>query len=197
MTVLPGFIDSHCHPSGVDELFGVNANVRTVPSCRRRCEEGRIDAARLLGDRLHVRRHQARPAAHAPGSRRVSTLHPIVVNHRGGHTSWYNRKALRAGGRHARRRPIRRTAVSSATPAASSPAGSPSRRAASSTASARREQFTPSSSAIAHRQGMRYISELLDRGRPDHGARRRRQRDQIRAYEDVHAPTASCAIAPT
>ena len=30
MTVVPGFIDTHCHPSGVNELFEVNANVRTM-----------------------------------------------------------------------------------------------------------------------------------------------------------------------
>ena len=30
MTVTPGFIDCHCHPSGVNELYEVNANVRTV-----------------------------------------------------------------------------------------------------------------------------------------------------------------------
>ena len=30
MTVAPGFIDTHCHPSGVNELYGVNTNLRTV-----------------------------------------------------------------------------------------------------------------------------------------------------------------------
>jgi urease alpha subunit len=30
MTVTPGFIDAHCHPSGVQELYGVNTNLRTV-----------------------------------------------------------------------------------------------------------------------------------------------------------------------
>src|SRR5436309_7587852 len=30
MTVTPGFIDTHCHPSGVQELYGVNTNLRTV-----------------------------------------------------------------------------------------------------------------------------------------------------------------------
>ena len=30
MTVFPGFIDTHCYPSGVDELYGVNTNLRTV-----------------------------------------------------------------------------------------------------------------------------------------------------------------------
>src|SRR5262245_38079968 len=30
MTVTPGFIDAHSHPSGVEELYGVNTNLRTV-----------------------------------------------------------------------------------------------------------------------------------------------------------------------
>ncbi len=30
MTVTPGFIDTHSHPSGVNELYGVNTNLRTV-----------------------------------------------------------------------------------------------------------------------------------------------------------------------
>ena len=30
MFVTPGFIDCHCHPSGVQELYGVNTNVKTV-----------------------------------------------------------------------------------------------------------------------------------------------------------------------
>jgi predicted amidohydrolase YtcJ len=30
MTVLPGFIDCHCHPRGMNELYEANANVRSV-----------------------------------------------------------------------------------------------------------------------------------------------------------------------
>ncbi|MGH7677386.1 MAG: amidohydrolase family protein, partial [Gemmatimonadaceae bacterium] len=30
MTVVPGFIDCHCHPRGINELYEVNANVRSV-----------------------------------------------------------------------------------------------------------------------------------------------------------------------
>ena len=30
MTVTPGFIDTHCYLSGVNELYGVNTNLRTV-----------------------------------------------------------------------------------------------------------------------------------------------------------------------
>ena len=30
MTITPGFIDAHCHPTGVNELYGVNTNLTTV-----------------------------------------------------------------------------------------------------------------------------------------------------------------------
>ena len=94
-TVTPGFIDAHSHPSGLDELFGVNGNVRTL---------------RELQDAL------VRKAATAPPEQWVTAFmfddtkfdvvltrrqldevvpdHPVAVHHRGGHTSWYNSKAL-------------------------------------------------------------------------------------------------------
>ena len=34
MTVVPGFIDAHSHPSGVEELYGVDTNLRTVRACQ-------------------------------------------------------------------------------------------------------------------------------------------------------------------
>jgi hypothetical protein len=34
MLVAPGFIDCHCNPSDVNELYGVNANVRTLAELR-------------------------------------------------------------------------------------------------------------------------------------------------------------------
>jgi predicted amidohydrolase YtcJ len=99
MTVTPGFIDAHCHPSGIEELYGVNCNVRTV--------------AQLL-DAIH-KKAQATPAGvwvtgfmfddtklDRALSRHdldeASRDHPIVINHRGGHTSWYNSKALELAG---------------------------------------------------------------------------------------------------
>ena len=94
-TVTPGFIDAHSHPSGIDELYGVNGNVRTL---------------RELQDAL------VRKAATAPPDQWVTAFmfddtkfdvvlnrrqldevvpdHPVAVHHRGGHTSWYNSKAL-------------------------------------------------------------------------------------------------------
>jgi predicted amidohydrolase YtcJ len=99
MTVTPGFIDAHSHPSGIEELYGVNCNVRTV--------------AQLL-DAVHKKAQATAPGVWITGFmfddtklERPLTRHdldeasrdrPIVINHRGGHTSWYNSKALELAG---------------------------------------------------------------------------------------------------
>jgi len=95
MTVVPGFIDAHSHPSGVDELYGVNTDVRTM--------------AQLL-DAIHKKAQSSPPGLWVTGFMfddtkldrpltrhdldEASRDHPIVIHHRGGHTSWYNSKAL-------------------------------------------------------------------------------------------------------
>src|SRR5204862_2773627 len=99
MTVTAGFIDAHCHPSGIEELYGVNCNVRTV--------------AQLL-DAVHKKAQTMAPGVWVTGFMfddtkldrpltrhdldEASRDHPIVINHRGGHTSWYNSKALDLAG---------------------------------------------------------------------------------------------------
>ena len=99
MTVTAGFIDAHCHPSGIEELYGVNCNVRTV--------------AQLL-DAVHKKAQAIAPGVWVTGFMfddtkldraltrhdldEASRDHPIVINHRGGHTSWYNSKALELAG---------------------------------------------------------------------------------------------------
>ncbi|MCC6317326.1 MAG: amidohydrolase [Gemmatimonadaceae bacterium] len=99
MFVAPGFIDCHSHPSGINELFGVNANVRTVAELR--ANIGRrvaqvpanqwVEAFMFDDTKLDV-----------PLTRQhlddISPNHPVSVNHRGGHTSWYNSKALELAG---------------------------------------------------------------------------------------------------
>lgn len=100
-TVTPGFIDAHCHPSGVGELYLANANVRSK---------------RELLDNLRKKAGETKPGYWVEGfmfddtkltdatplDRRdldsVSTEHPIKVGHRGGHTAWYNTKALQLAG---------------------------------------------------------------------------------------------------
>ena len=103
MTVLPGFIDAHSHPSGagLNALKNVNTNLGSI---------ARIQAA--LGERAQrtppgewiigymyddTKQEEGRPL-----NRRdldaVSTEHPIVVGHRGGHTGVYNSKAFELAG---------------------------------------------------------------------------------------------------
>ena len=95
MTVTPGFIDAHCHPSGINELYEVNANVRTVKELQQALLEkaaatppGYWVSAFMFDDtKLDVPLHRKHLDEVVPN-------HPVAVNHRGGHTSWYNSKAL-------------------------------------------------------------------------------------------------------
>ena len=98
MTVTPGFIDTHCHPSGVNELYGVNtAHGGRDPGCP--SGEGGRDPARLLGHRFHVRRHEGgRRAAPPTHLDEAVPDHPVNVAHRGGHTNWYNSAAFALAG---------------------------------------------------------------------------------------------------
>jgi hypothetical protein len=99
MFVAPGFIDCHCHPSGVNELYGVNANVRTIAELRTNLSKKIsqtppgmwVDAWMFDDTKLDV----TLTRAHLDD---LSPNHPVSVNHRGGHTSWYNTKALELAG---------------------------------------------------------------------------------------------------
>lgn len=100
MTVLPGFIDCHCHTSGVNELYEVNANLRSVTAIQAALRaqlpstppgfwiNGYMFDDTKLSDGPLTRAHLDA----------VSTEHPISVNHRGGHTSWFNSKAFELAG---------------------------------------------------------------------------------------------------
>ncbi len=98
-TVVPGFIDAHCHPSGINELYGVDANLRRVrelqAAIRRKVDltpPGRWVEAFMFDDtKLDVELTRTQLDEVAPN-------HPVAVNHRGGHTSWYNSKALELAG---------------------------------------------------------------------------------------------------
>jgi len=95
MTVTPGFIDTHCHQSGIDELYGVNTGLRTVAAIqdavRRKAAttppgfwiSGFMFDDTKLDRPLHRRDLDA-----------ATTRHPVVIAHRGGHTSWYNSLAF-------------------------------------------------------------------------------------------------------
>ena len=186
-SIAPGFIDTHCHVSGVNELYSVNANVRRVRellgNLRQKADQtpsGQWVTAVMFDDTkldVPLTRHHLDE---------VSREHPIVVSHRGGHTSWYNTKAFDLAG------------ITKSTPDPDhgrffrDDKGELTGRVAELARGVfakvgTRETFTPDEQRERGRNGMRHISELLTAAGltsvHDAGA----DRDRILAYEDARA----------
>jgi predicted amidohydrolase YtcJ len=186
MTVLPGFIDTHCHPSGVNELFEVNANVRTVAELQANLKKkaAATPAGFWVSGHMFDDTKLDRPLTKQDLDA-VSTSHPIVVNHRGGHTSWYNTMALQ---------------LADITPSTPDPSNGRFFRDASGALTGRvaeqargvfgrvgrREQFTPEQRRDRDRQGMKYISELLTAAGLTTVHDAGTSADKVRTYEDVY-----------
>jgi hypothetical protein len=101
MTVVPGFIDAHCHPDGVDELTGVNVNLPTIADIK---DALRKKAAQTppgfwvtgyMYDDTKLR--DGRPV-HRRDLDDAVPNHPAMIEHRGGHTGVYNGKAFELAG---------------------------------------------------------------------------------------------------
>ncbi len=102
-TVVPGFIDAHSHPSGagLNELRNVNTNLGSIAriqvALRERAAQtppGEWIIGFMYDD---TKQEEGRPLARLDLDE-VSTDHPIVVGHRGGHTGVYNSKAFEVAG---------------------------------------------------------------------------------------------------
>ncbi|HSM60738.1 MAG TPA: amidohydrolase, partial [Longimicrobiales bacterium] len=102
-TVVPGFIDAHSHPSGagLNALKNVNTNLGSIARIQdalreraRNTPPGEWIVGYMYDD---TKLEEGRPV-----NRRdldaVSTEHPIVIGHRGGHTGVYNSKAFELAG---------------------------------------------------------------------------------------------------
>ena len=103
MTITPGFIDAHSHPSGagVNELVQVNADLRSVTeitsALRERANstpEGQWVRAFKYDD---TKLAEGRPINRFDIDE-VIPNNPVVIGHRGGHTSVYNTTALAMAG---------------------------------------------------------------------------------------------------
>lgn len=185
MTVTPGFIDCHAHVSGVDELYGVNGNVGRVrelqAAIRQKVDRTApgvwVEAFMFDDTKLDVELTRKELDE-------VAREHPVVVRHRGGHTSWYNSKALELAG------------VTKNTPDPEhgrffrGPDGELTGRVAELARNVfrdvgKRETYTPEEQRDRGRQGMKHISALMTSvgltSVHDAGA----GRDRILAYEDA------------
>lgn len=104
MTVVPGFIDAHCHPGGMRDLFEVNLDVRTIADIKLAIRAAAADTRAGYwvdgfkyddtkvtenGEYRRITRHDLDEAA---------PDHPVRVSHRGGHIAWYNSKAFEMAG---------------------------------------------------------------------------------------------------
>jgi predicted amidohydrolase YtcJ len=103
MTVVPGFIDAHCHPaaSGADHLINVDCDFRSIAAIKdairartAKTREGewvfgfKYDDTKLTDGRPLLRSDLDE----------ASPKHPVRVSHRGGHTAVYNSAAFKLAG---------------------------------------------------------------------------------------------------
>lgn len=107
MTIVPGFIDTHIHANGTMLLFDVIAGdpygtgfsviddiVAKLKARAAQTPPGHWVVGYFYDD---IKSKDGRPL-NARDLDRVSTEHPVMVRHRGGHTSFYNNKALQMAG---------------------------------------------------------------------------------------------------
>ena len=103
MTVTPGFIDAHSHPSGagVSELIHVNVDLRSISEIK----EALRDRASITPEDQWVigfkyddtKLREGRPLNRTDLDAAVPR-NPVMVRHRGGHTAVYNSQAFELAG---------------------------------------------------------------------------------------------------
>lgn len=99
MTVTPGFIDAHSHPSGVRELTGVNVNLSTVEEVKAALAEkaAQTPPGYWVSGYMYDDTKLDRPVTRLDLDEAVPN-HPASVGHRGGHTGVYNSVAFDLAG---------------------------------------------------------------------------------------------------
>lgn len=100
MTVTPGFIDTHSHPGGVNELYGVNTNLRTVAEIQAALRTKALDTppGRWVRGFMFDDTKVVDGPLHRTHLDAAAPDHPVNVAHRGGHTNWFNSAAFALAG---------------------------------------------------------------------------------------------------
>ncbi len=106
MFVTPGFMDCHCHPSGMGDLFGANCDVSTIAEVlavlKKRAATTKpgywvagfkYDDTNIVDEKTGKYRRITRQDLDSA----VPDL-PVRVSHRGGHIAWFNSKAFELAG---------------------------------------------------------------------------------------------------
>jgi predicted amidohydrolase YtcJ len=102
-TVVPGFIDAHTHPvyAGIRHLRWVDCDRRSIPEIIAALREraGRTPPGEwVVGFQYDDTKTAERRKLHRRDLDQASPAHPILVQHRGGHTAYVNSLALRLAG---------------------------------------------------------------------------------------------------
>jgi len=103
MTVLPGFIDAHSHPSyvGLSELKNVNTNLGSIARIQQALREraARTPPGEWIVGFMYddTKQEEGRPLSRRDLDE-ATPDHPVMVNHRGGHTSVVNSMAFQLAG---------------------------------------------------------------------------------------------------
>ena len=107
MTIVPGFIDTHNHAGGTTLLYEVlvgnpfEVEFVTIDSIiqKLRAKAQQLPAGMWVEGYFHDdTKLKDKRLLNRRDLDKVSTEHPVVVRHRGGHTSFYNTKALEMAG---------------------------------------------------------------------------------------------------
>jgi len=98
-TVLPGFIDAHLHTasSGLRHLKEVDCDLRSIAAIQAAIRERAAKTPPgqwVLGFKYDDTKTSDGRALTIADLDAAAPGHPVLVNHRGGHTSWVNSKAL-------------------------------------------------------------------------------------------------------
>ncbi len=99
-TVVPGFIDAHSHPAiaGVNHLRSVDCDLRSIAAIQQALRKGAKNTPPgewILGFKYDDTKTAERRYLTLADLDAVSTIHPVFVRHRGGHTAYVNSLAMK------------------------------------------------------------------------------------------------------
>lgn len=99
-TVLPGFIDAHCHVgySGVRHLRSVDCDLRSIAEIKQAIRQRAANTpagAWVLGFKYDDTKTSDGRPLHMKDLDEAAPNHPVLIDHRGGHTSYGNSMAFK------------------------------------------------------------------------------------------------------